>query len=149
VPVAGIGGFFIEADEIDIQNFKMLPKIGATSETSAFPQGEGANFDAVIKGMKMYKDVDIPGQGKVRVLITAAQDVKASGLTLDLSRLDCDGDFSKMEVAEHNSSDPMQKFSLGAATMVLKKPVIQGHYLYANSISLPGMVMQFQLNPTQ
>ncbi|MDI3328930.1 MAG: DUF6230 family protein [Alicyclobacillaceae bacterium] len=148
VPIAGIGGFYIEADEINIQNFKLLPKIGPTSETDGFPQG-AANLEAVIKGLKLYKDVDFAGQGKVRVMITAAQDVKASGLVLDLSRLNSDGDFAKLEVAEHNSGDPTQKFSLGAANIVLKKPVIQGHYLFANSISLPGMGLQFQLNPTQ
>ena len=34
MPVAGIGGFVVEADEIQITNFKLLPKVGQTSEKS-------------------------------------------------------------------------------------------------------------------
>ncbi|CAB3393371.1 DUF6230 family protein [Kyrpidia spormannii] len=148
VPVAGIGSFYIEADQIDVTNFKLLPKIGESSESSVVPQG-ASTLDATIKGMKLYKDVDMPGKGRVRVLITAAGDVKASGLTLDLSRLSSDGSFTQLEVAEHNDTDPTKKFSMGASSIVLNKPVIEGHYLFANSISLPGMVMQFELNPSQ
>lgn len=144
VPVGGIGGFIIEADEIQISNFKVLPKIGETSERAAYPQGS-AQLDGVIKKLKLYKDLDVPGVGKVRVLMTASKDVKATGVILDLSRMQADANFSKLKVAEKHSSDWQQKFSLSAPSLVLKKPYIQGHYMFANSISLPGLSMKLEM----
>jgi len=145
VPIGGIGGFVIEADEIQISNFKLLPKIGETSERAAYPQGS-AQLDAVIKKLKLYKDLNVPGKGKVRVLITASKDVKASGLVLDLSKLQANASFSKLKIAEKHSSDWQQKFGLSAPSLVLKKPFIQSHYLFANSISLPGLSLQLEMN---
>ena len=144
VPIGGIGGFFIEAEQIRISNFKLLPKVGETSERSLYPQGS-AQLDAVIKKLKLYKDLNVPGAGKVRVLITASGDVKASGLVLDLSKLDADASFNQLKVAEKNSRDWQKKIGLSAPEVVLNKPVIQGHYLFANRISLPGLTLQFEM----
>jgi hypothetical protein len=146
VPIGGIGGFTVEADEIQMSNFKLLPKIGETSERAAYPQGS-AQLDGVIKNLNLYKDLNVPGTGKVRVLITASEDVKASGLVLDLSKLTADASFDKLKIAEKNSSDWQQKFGLSAPKVVLKNPSIQGHYLFANSISLPGLGLKLEMNP--
>lgn len=144
VPIGGIGGFFIEADQIQISNFKLLPKVGETSDRASSPQGS-AQLDAVIKKLKLYKDLNVPGVGKVRVLITASGDVKASGLVLDLSKLEADASFNQLKVAEKYSRDWQKKFGLSSPNLVLNKPVIQGHYLYANRISLPGMALKFEM----
>lgn len=143
VPIGGIGGFVIEADQIRISNFKLLPKVGETSDRAAYPQGS-AQLDAVIKNLKLYKDLKVPGMGQVRVLITASGDVEASGLVLDLSKLEADASFNRLKVAEKNSRDWQEKLSLSAPSLVLNKPFIQGHYLFANRISLPGMALQFE-----
>ncbi|MFC7440701.1 DUF6230 family protein [Laceyella putida] len=144
VPIGGIGGFVIEADEIQISNFNLLPKIGETSERAAYPQGS-VQLDGVIKNLKLYKELDVPGKEKVRVLITASKDVKASGMVLDLSKLQADASFNKLKIAEKYSNDWQGKFGLSAPRLVLEKPFIQGHYLFANSISLPGLSLQLEI----
>ncbi len=142
MPVAGIGGFIVEADEIQITNFKLLPKIGQTSEKSVYPQAS-SSLDGVIKGMKLYKDFEL-GSFKARVLIKASKDVKALGLVLDMTRMTADSSFSKLKV-EENTTNSLEKLSLSATSLNLKNVKIRGHYLFANSISIPGMSLDVSL----
>ena len=143
MPVAGIGGFVVEADEIQITNFKLLPKVGQTSEKSRYPQAS-SSLDGVIKGMKLYKDFEV-GAFKARILITASKDVKASGLVLDMTRMTADSSFKRLKVEEKYSTNPLEKISLSAPSMNLKNVKIRGHYLFANSISIPGMTLDVSL----
>ncbi|OYD06982.1 DUF6230 family protein [Paludifilum halophilum] len=143
VPLAGVGGFYIEADRIEIRDFKLLPEVGETSEKKAVPQ-VATQMDADIKGLKLYKDLNIPGQGKVRVLITASGVVKSTGMVLDMTKISADHSFKKLTIKEEASSDFRKKFGMDAPHLVLKDPKIQAHYLFNNSISLPGMKLEVQ-----
>jgi len=141
VPIAGVGGFQIEADQIKISNFKLLPTVGESSEKKSIPQ-VATQMDAKIKGLKLYKDLDIPGQGKIRVMVTASREVVSNGMVLDMSKLTGDHQFQKLKIHENHSQDFRQKFDMSAPSLVLKDPKIRGHYLFNNSISLPGMKLE-------
>ncbi|WP_380705456.1 DUF6230 family protein [Salinithrix halophila] len=143
VPIAGIGGFSIEADRIVITDFKLLPKVGPTSEKKAVPQ-VATQMDAKIRGLRLYKDLHMPGQGKVRILVTASGEVISKGMVLDMSKLTGDHDFKKLTIKEKTSNDFRQKFGMDAPDLVLTNPKMRGHYLFNNSISLPGMKLELK-----
>ncbi|SMO76981.1 DUF6230 family protein [Melghirimyces algeriensis] len=138
VPIAGVGGFNIEADRIMITDFRLLPTVGETSEKKAIPQAN-AQMNAKIKGLKLYKDLNVPGQGKVRVMVTSSGEVKSNGMVLDMTRLIGDHSFKKLTIKENYSHDVRKKFEMKSPHLVLKNPKIRAHYLYNNSITLPGM----------
>lgn len=144
VPLAGVGGFTIEADSIAISNFKLLPHMGETSEKKVVPQVT-TQMNARIKGLKLYKDFNLPGGGKVRAMVTASGEVKSNGMVLDMTRLTGDHSFKKLTIQEHYSNDFRQKFEMKAPTLILKKPKIRAHYLFNNSISLPGMKLELHM----
>lgn len=144
VPIAGVGGFTIEADTITISNFKLLPHMGETSEKKAVPQVT-TQMNAKIKGLKLYKDFDLPGGKKVRAMVSATGEVKSNGMVLDMTKLTGDHSFKKLTIQEHQSNDFRKKFEMKAPSLILKKPKITAHYLYNNSISLPGMTLDLHM----
>ncbi|MFD1428113.1 hypothetical protein JOD24_002590 [Kroppenstedtia sanguinis] len=141
VPIAGVGGFTIEAEQIDITKFKLFPHVGDTSDKKSVPQ-VATQMDAKIKGLKLFKDVNVPGGTKFRIMITASGEVTSNGMVLDMSRIAADHNFKKLTIKDNYSNDFRRKFEMNAPVLVLKKPKIRGHYLYNDSISLPGMKLE-------
>lgn len=146
VPVAGVGGFTITADEIQMNNYKMLPSAGETSEKPLVPQAR-VSLDAAIKNMKLTKDLDAPFIGNVRIFIQSTGTVKATNMILDMTKMASDTQFSKLTIAEKNSDNPTKKFMLSSPDAVLKNPKIIAHYLFANTISIPDMQFHLDINP--
>ncbi|SDW78723.1 hypothetical protein SAMN05444487_10698 [Marininema mesophilum] len=143
VPIAGVGGFMVEADKIVATDFKLLPKMGPTSEKKMTPQA-AMQMDAEIYGMKLYKDFDIPGYGKVRVLVTCSGVAKSTGMVMDASKVEGNHSFKKFTTKENYSQDVQKKFEMSANSLVLTNAKLRGHYLFNNTISLPGMKLEFQ-----
>lgn len=143
VPIAGIGGFTIEADEILIEDFTLFPKVGQTSEKKGVPQ-VGITMDGVLKNMRLYKDLSMPGGGTFRILITADRDVTTTGLLLDFTNFKADTSFKKLTIKEQASSDYRKKFGMIAPHLRLGNPKINGHYLFADTITLPGMGLKVE-----
>jgi hypothetical protein len=145
MPVAGVGGFVITADEIEMSNYTMLPKVGATSERALVPQAT-ARLDATIKNMKLTKDIKAPLFGTVRILIHTPRTVTAQGMVLDVTQITADTSFRNLSIAEKHSKNPLEKLALRAPYAKLKNPVIVAHQLFTNSISIPGMRFQLEIN---
>ena len=62
-----------------------------------------------------------------------------------MTRMTADSSFKRLKVQEKYSTNPLEKISLSAPSMNLKNVKIRGHYLFANSISIPGMTLDVSL----
>ncbi|SFS30351.1 DUF6230 family protein [Marininema halotolerans] len=143
VPIAGVGGFMVEADKIVATNFKLLPKFGPTSTKKVTPQA-ALQMDAEITGMKLYKDFDVPNMGTIRVLVTSSGVAKSTGMVMDASKVEGNHSFKKFTTKENYSSDLLKTFDMSADHLVLTNAKLRGHYLFNNTISIPGMKLEFQ-----
>jgi hypothetical protein len=166
VPLAGIGGFTLEAEEIRGEGMFIYPGVEETSETDAQPVVVNELQSAEIEGLVLTKEIDasaIPGlDGTARIVISQNdnQTVETSETMLKFSHLGArESAFSGQVVREYNADDPRDSFSLAAPGepvsgktvnitgqepgLVLKNVEIQAHYMAVESISIPDLDMEF------
>jgi hypothetical protein len=106
-PIAGVGGFVIEADLIDGSDFELIPALTSTntgngvleSQTSmpneyqtVYPAAQVWLGDVTINGLNLWKNIsleaiasafDIPNVSYVQVIIEAADGVAGANLTMN------------------------------------------------------------------
>jgi hypothetical protein len=140
LPLAGVGTFTIDASQINITHFKLMPRIGQLSSDGSNAPETQVSLDCTIEKLKLYKDVTVPGGGKIRVLIQTDQEVHANGLVMNMTALQALAAFKQLTIAQNGEvSNAIQQFSLSAPQLTLVNPHIQTTYLYTNSITLPGL----------
>jgi len=164
VPLAGVGGFTIQANEITAQQVIIYPGVDDTSGRSAMPMAVVEQKGVEIQGMKMMKTLDVgsmPGlSGNMRMVITSSKTVRADQQVVKFSNLQAkSATFNGQVVDEHDSKDPTRKFDIatgsfngrtvnvsqdGRPAQVLKDVQINAHYLASNQISMPGMQFAIQ-----
>ena len=163
VPLAGIGGFTIEADKVTSEEVIIYPGVDDTSERSAYPMAVVEQKNVRIEGLRQIKELDVgsmPGlSGKARIVITSDETVTADEQVLKASKIEAESaTFNGQVIDEHDSDDPTRKFDISSGSFegrtvdvskdgpaqTLKNVEIQAHYLASNQISLPGMELSVQ-----
>jgi hypothetical protein len=140
LPLAGVGTFTIEASQINITHFRLLPRIGQLSSDGSNVPETQVSLDCTIENLKLYKDVPVPGGGKIRVLIQTNKEVHANGMVMNMAALQALAAFKQLTIGQNGeASSAVQEFSLSATQLTLVIPHIQTTYLYTNSITLPGL----------
>lgn len=163
VPLAGVGGFTIEADRVTAEEVVIYPGVDDTSEQSAYPMAVVEQRNVEIEGLRQMKTLDVgsmPGlSGQARLVITSDETVTADEQVLKFSKLEAEtATFNGQVIDEHNSDDPTRKFEISSGSFDgrtvdiskdgpaqdLQNVEIQAHYLASNQISLPGMEFSVQ-----
>lgn len=162
VPLAGVGGFTVEADEIRGDGMFIYPDVEETSEQDAVPVAVTELQSAEIDGLVLTKTMDaspLPGlDGTMTVQISQGgnQTVETGQQMLKFSRLQAGGSqFSGQVINEYNSDNPREQFDITAPGeaqegqtvnitgqepgLVLRDAEIQTHYLAVSSISIPDL----------
>lgn len=158
MPLAGVGGFTIRADQVTAENVVIYPGVGDTSERSAYPMAVVEQQGVRIDGLRMMKDLDvgtIPGlSGNARLVIASSGTVTADEQVLKFSKLEAQrATFNGQIVDEHASDDPTRQFDISSGSydgrtvnvspdgpaQVLTNATIDAHYLASNQITMPGM----------
>ena len=170
VPLAGVGGFTVEADEIRGEGMYIYPGVEETSERDAQPVAVTELQSTEIEGLVLTKEMDaspLPGvDGTVTFVIesggnetieTDEQMLKYSELTADES------EFSGQVINEYNEDDPREQFDITAPGdpqqgktvnisgeepgLVLRDVEITAHYLAVSSISIPDLEYSVEHDP--
>ncbi|WP_248903843.1 DUF6230 family protein [Halocatena marina] len=171
VPLAGIGGFTIQADQLTAESALIYPGADDTSSEDAYPMAVVEQKGVTIKGMKLMKEINVasmPGlNGNARIVMTSNGDVTADQQMVKISDLKADkATFNQQVIDESNSDNPSESFGIwsGDASESQKKledgrlvdtsndgPAqnlenanITAHYLASSSISIPGLHLQVQ-----
>ncbi|MGV3488803.1 MAG: DUF6230 family protein [Tuberibacillus sp.] len=147
MPLTGIGTFNVSFDELRGNGFKMY---GALNQEKG-PKGQEPVFvnkinNATIKGLKITKDISIPGLGTLRAHIVSdsKSPVQITGLTQNATVINGDAVFTNMDITERYSDDPSQEFSQGADTITLKNGNLETVYLFQDKVTLPGLKVTFE-----
>jgi hypothetical protein len=166
-PLAGIGGFTIQADEIRADSAVIYPGSADTSEQGAYPMAVVEQKGVEIDGLRLIKELDvdsIPGlSGNARIVMSSSETVEADQQIIKVSNIQAEqATFNHQLIDEHDSDDPTRKFDIksGSATediegrtvsidsdgpaQVLTNAKINTHYLATNTISLPGLELDIQ-----
>ncbi|MCO8246475.1 MULTISPECIES: DUF6230 family protein [unclassified Haladaptatus] len=151
VPTAGVGGFTVTFDQLEGQGFTQYASLENSSECGTYPSAVAKINQGSIKGLKMYKDVEIPkgmpgGGTTVRLMISSDKTVKFRGMTQKFTYLQ--GNL-KME-NQKTLSDPnsmKSSFSLSAPTIVIDDGRIKAQSQFLQSITLSGAHVKTVVNP--
>lgn len=170
VPLAGVGGFTVEADEIRGEGMFLYPGVEETSETDAQPVVVNELQGAEIDGMVLTKEIDasaMPGlDGTARIVISQQgnETVESSETMMKFSHLGAqESQFSGQVVREFNEDNPSDSFGMSAPGdadagktvnitgenpgIVLRDVQIEAHYMAVESISIPDLDMTFHYEP--
>ena len=170
VPLAGVGGFTIEAEEIRGEGMYIYPGVEETSERDAQPVAVTELQGTEIEGLVLTKEMDaspMPGvDGTVTFVIESAgnETVETDEQMLKYSELHAEeSEFSGQVINEYNEDDPREEFDITAPGdaqegktinisgeepgMTLRNVEITGHYLAVSSISIPDLEFSVEHDP--
>lgn len=157
VPLAGVGGFTIEAEELRGEGMYIYPGVEETSEYDAYPVVVTEMQHAEVRGLRITKEMDaspLPGlDGTMRVVIYsgANETVEIDQQITKYSRLRAEKSVFSGEVYnEYNEEDPRRQFDITAPAepqegrtvnasgdepgVVLHDVELQAHYTAASSV---------------
>lgn len=170
VPLAGVGGFTVEAEEIRGEGMYIYPGVEETSESDAQPVAVTELQSTEIEGLVLTKEMDaspLPGvDGTVTFVIESAgnQTVETDEQMLKYSELHAnESEFSGQVIDEYNEDDPREQFDITAPGdaqegktvnisgeepgLVLRDVEITAHYLAVSSISIPDLEYSVEHDP--
>ena len=157
VPLAGVGGFTIEAEELRGEGMYIYPGVEETSERDAYPVVVTELQEAEATGLRITKEMDaspMPGlDGTMRVVFYSGsnQTVQIDQQMMKYSRLRAGtSEFSGEVYDEYNETDPRRQFDVTAPGdpqeartvdpsndepgVVLKDVEVQAHYTAASKV---------------
>ena len=139
LPLGGIGDFFVEFDELEGKNFQLLPHIGETGEVDAAPMVRNKMDSATIKGLHIYKDLQMPGTKQwVRFHIWVGGTATISGLIQDARFISAHLSFEELHVREKNTPDFSENWTQSAKTIKITDAKIVTDYLFQSAVTLEG-----------
>lgn len=142
LPLGGMGDFYVKFDKLvsDPGNpgFQLLPHIGETGDSDAAPMVRNKIDSATIEGLRIYKDLKMPGGGWVRVNIKATKPTKVKGLIQDARFIDANLKFSDLSIKEKNTNDFSKNWTQKAKTVTITDGKIVTDYLFQNMVNLQG-----------
>ncbi|SEP01132.1 hypothetical protein SAMN05216388_10276 [Halorientalis persicus] len=168
VPIAGIGGFTIEADSIEGDDLVLYPDVVERDQGSDAPQAIMELQANRIEGMRLVKTIDLGGvsldtlDGTARILIESGGTVETDQILIRSPGLNAsEASFSGLRMTGSDSEDITETFQVTAPSEPVEgKTVdidggenpgiemtdveIHATYLATNQITLPDMELRVQ-----
>lgn len=154
-PIAGVGGFVIEASQITGNNLQITTELGKTELHQSWGQARIELGQANITGLKVTKKVNLNGALSqygivdLDIVITPASGstVTGSNLRLGVTGLTASSsDFRDLHADERSSSQPIDRLRIRANQLTLSNPQLNTHLMAAGSIRIPGLKVKFIVN---
>jgi hypothetical protein len=170
-PIAGIGGFTIQADELRGNDLYLYPGLSDTSEREGVPVAVAEFSSVEIDGLELTKTFEsVPAiGGNARIVITATDTVTADSLLVKQTKLTASSStFNGLLIDEENanysdsfkqvapSTEEQRQEGIDGVTgspktidlsnasnpgIVLQNATIRAHYQAVNQISIPGITL--------
>ncbi len=152
-PITGVGGFKIEAEQIDGRNFSLRAKTGETELKGNWGQAAVELGSATITGLQLSKNIHLGGALEeygvhtLDIMISSNAAATGNNLTLGVTSLTAKkSKFGTLKASENKrASHPIDAFSLTANSLILDNTIINTHLLTAGDITIPGLKVQFIL----
>ncbi|PCR91329.1 DUF6230 family protein [Natrinema ejinorense] len=169
-PLAGAGGFTVEADEIRSDEFLLYPGVGESDNAEATPALIVEQRDVEIDGLRLTREQsvdELPGlSGTMEISFTADETVEADQQYIKMTGLDAEeASFNGQVIKTQYHDDPNRQFQQAAGEnanpedgfitdiegespgTVQKDVEIDMLYLASNEITLPGLSVDLNYNP--
>lgn len=170
VPLAGVGGFTVKADEIRGQDAHIYVGADDTSQREAVPMAVTELESSEIEGLQLIKTQSVesfPGlSGNAKVVISGTDTVTTGNQILKATSIEAEEAVLREQVVDESpASDPNDRFTIDAQGnasegetvdpttdsdkpgLVLKNATINAHYLATNRISIPGQTITVAYDP--
>lgn len=154
-PIAGVGGFVIDAQRITGTNLNIYTDMGPTSLHENWGQARIEIGSVNITGLKLVKNIDLKGAlsqydiSELEVLVTPREGVTVSGSQVKLkvtAILATNSSFTNLKIQENrNASRPIDVFHLNASNFTLDGPELNSHFMSAGTITIPGLNVKLRL----
>lgn len=144
VPLGGMGDFYVTFDELKGKGFELNPHIGETGDADEAPLVRNRIDSATIDNLHIYKDLQMPTGGWVRVNVTASEPTEIEGLIQDARFIDANLMFDDMAIQQTNTSgmSPDEAFQKNwmhdAEDVRITDAKIVTDYLFQNMVVLNG-----------
>lgn len=152
-PIAGVGGFVIEAAKIEGNNFKLYPQLGPTEHNSTWGNAAIDLGGATIDGLVLSKKIDLRGAldaygiRDVDVVVTSTSGVSGQNLKLRVTGIDAqNSQFANLNVQEYKTDNPLNVIDLKSNNLVLTNAKLNTHFMSAESIGIPGLKVKILHN---
>ncbi|HEX7066264.1 MAG TPA: DUF6230 family protein [Bacillales bacterium] len=142
MPIAGVGDFYVEFDKLTGSGFKLFTKVGDTGKEESVPMIRVKIDKATVNGLHIYKEMELPGVGKVRFNITASEPVKIKGLIQDFQVQNSNAKFTNQTIDENFGAE--NPFSQTAKTLTLTDAKLKTDYLFQSVVTLNGLHLGFE-----
>lgn len=168
MPVAGIGGFQIEADSIEGDDLLLYPGLADGSNQDNYPHAIVELRNNEIEDLRLTKTIELSDytdmDGRARLVIESGGTVTIDRLLLKTPRLTADeATFSGLEISESDSDSIEESFSIRAPSdpddtrqidlsggsnpgLQMTNADIQATYLATDEITLPDLELKFQFD---
>lgn len=170
VPLAGLGGFTIKADEIRGQGAYIYAGADDTSQREGIPMAVTEFQSSEIDGLQLIKKQDVsslPGvSGTMKMTISGTDTVTTGQQIVKASNIKAEEAILRRQVIDESpSDDPNERFTIAARGesvsgetvdidqsgdkpgLVLKDATINAHYLATNKITIPGQEISISYDP--
>jgi putative alpha-1,2-mannosidase len=158
VPMAGVGGFTITADEIRGETAEIYVGAGNTSTESGVPMAVTELSSSEIDGLQISKELDVgemPGvTGNARIVISGNGTVTTGRQLLKATEVQADEAVLRGQTLDESpAANPRNRFTITATGteekpgMVLKDAEITAHYLTTNRITIPDQKITVEYDP--
>jgi hypothetical protein len=147
LPLAGIGGFTISAEEIEANNMFMYPGSGSTEQVDTYPQMIVEMEGAVLTDLRLRKTIDVSGvaglSGNLSIRFVSNGQTDSSDVLVKTSAIESrETEFEDFLIDDMNGTSPGSRFKIESqGPVTLKQSNIRAHYLATDSISLPNLQM--------
>ncbi|WP_136717735.1 DUF6230 family protein [Halorientalis salina] len=169
MPVAGIGGFQIQADSIEGDDLLLYPGLADGSNQDDYPHSIVELRNNEIENLRLTKTFDLDEytdsmDGRARLVIESGGTVEIERLLLKTPELGADeATFNGLEISESDSDDLEESFSIRAPSdpddtrqidlnggenpgLEMTNADIRATYLATDEITLPDLELKFQLD---
>ncbi|MFD1587381.1 DUF6230 family protein [Halorientalis brevis] len=167
MPVAGIGGFQIQADSIEGDDLLLYPGLADGSNEDDYPHSIVELRNNEIEDLRLTKTLDLSDysdsvDGRARLVIESGGTVTIDRLLLKTPKLSADeATFSGLEISESDSDTLEESFSIRAPSdppdtrqieldggsnpgLEMTDANIRATYLATDEITLPDLELKFQ-----
>ncbi|MFC4618793.1 DUF6230 family protein [Camelliibacillus cellulosilyticus] len=151
IPLSGVGSFTVQFDKLVGEDFKLYGGLSESGNSKTTPVAVNDIKHATVYGLHIYKDIDIPGMGTLRVNIKSSNPVEINGLIQKANLINGDAVFDSLLVKDNyvgDIKDPMEKvskeFTQESNKITLKNGNLSTVYLFQKTVSLPGMKVYFE-----
>lgn len=153
-PLAGVGGFVIEANKITGTNFTLTPKTGSTERHENWGQAHIELGSTSIDGLSLTKTISLDGAfaeygiSNIHLAITSDSTVRGENVKLGVTGIVAShSNFQNLNVDENKrASNPLDVFQLRASSLTLDQAQLNTHFLSASRMNIPQLQVDIEIN---